>query len=224
MTPGFRIRAAMTRPDQSALSRLAALPVANVSDCMSRLSAGGVGLRPYHDGARMCGPALTVRSRPGDNLMLHKAIDMAEPGDVIVCDAGGDLTNAIMGELMLAHARMRGIGGFVIYGAIRDAEAIAGQSLPVYALGVTHRGPYRDGPGEIGYPISLAGMPISPGDIVLGDADGVLSVPRAEGIIIAERAEAKAAAEARQMEQTLAGTLDRSWVDSKLAASGCEQG
>ena len=114
------------------------------------------------------GPALTVRARPGDNLMLHKAIDMAAPGDVIVCDGGGDLTNALLGEMMLARAIGHGIAGVVIFGAVRDRQAFLERNLPVYAAGVTHRGPYRDGPGEIGFPISLNGMVIEPGDLIIG--------------------------------------------------------
>ncbi|WP_417722336.1 RraA family protein [Salipiger sp.] len=218
---GFRIRSAFERASPECLTRLAALPVANVSDCMGRMNAGPSGLRPYHRGGAMCGPALTVRSRPGDNLMLHKAIDMAQPGDVIVCDSGGDLTNAIMGELMLAHARQRQVGGFVIHGAIRDVDAIGAQDLPVFAMGVTHRGPYKDGPGEIGFAVSLGGMVIAPGDVVMGDADGVLALPAATASEIAARAEAKRGAEAAQMDRTLAGTLDRSWVDKALKDRGC---
>ncbi|MCA0849779.1 RraA family protein [Salipiger thiooxidans] len=219
--PGFRIRSKWERPVQGVVARFAALPVANVSDVMGRMNSAGPALRPYHDGTPMCGPALTVRSRPGDNLMLHKAIDMAHPGDVIVCDSGGDITNAIMGELMLAHASQRQVGGFVIHGAIRDLDAIRAQSLPVFAIAVTHRGPYKDGPGEIGYPISLNGMTIRPGDIVMGDGDGVLAIATAEAHSVASAAEAKAAAEARQMEQTLANTLDRGWVDRVLQERGC---
>src|SRR5690606_36251902 len=125
----------------------------------------------------LAGPALTVRTRPGDNLMLHKAIDIAEPGDVIVVDAGGDLTNSLMGELMLTYAKRRGVAGFVIYGAIRDADAFPQVNLPVFAAGVTHRGPYKDGPGEINVPIALEGMVVHPGDLVIGDRAGVLAVP-----------------------------------------------
>ena len=117
------------------------LPVANVSDVMSRMSAGGADLRPMHAGGVLAGPALTVKTRPGDNLMIHKAIDMAAPGDIIVVDAGGVLTNAMIGELMLAHATKRGVGGFVIYGAVRDVAVIRDQHVPVYAVGNTHRGP-----------------------------------------------------------------------------------
>lgn len=219
---GFRVKKTWPRVDRQAASAFGEIAVANVSDCMWRMDAGGSRLRPLHRGGRLAGPALTVRSRPGDNLMLHKALDLAEPGDVIVCDAGGDTTNALFGELMLAHALKRRIGGLVIYGAVRDAEAIAAQDMPVYAVGVTHRGPYKDGPGEVGFPISIEGMVIHPGDLILGDADGVLCVPRAQVGAVAERARAKKAAEDKQMATTHAGLLDRSWVDRSLEQRGCE--
>lgn len=219
---GFRVKKTWPRIDRQVASAFGDLPVANVSDCMWRMDAGGSRLRPLHRGGRLAGPALTVRSRPGDNLMLHKALDLAEPGDVIVCEAGGDTTNAVFGELMLAHAIARCVGGLVLYGAVRDIEAIAAQDLPVYAVGVTHRGPYKDGPGEIGFPISIEGMVVHPGDLMLGDADGVLCVPRAEAGAIAARARAKKAAEDQQMATTRQGLLDRSWVDRSLAQRGCE--
>ncbi|MEI0548560.1 RraA family protein, partial [Klebsiella sp. 72742] len=111
----------------------------------------------------LCGAALTVKARPGDNLMLHYAIDSAEPGDVIVVDAGGDLTNALIGEMMVAYAVKRGVAGIVIHGAIRDAGSIKAGDFPLFAAGVSHRGPYKDGPGEINVPIAIDGMVIEPG-------------------------------------------------------------
>src|SRR3546814_19699919 len=134
---------------------------------------------------------------------------MAQPGDVIVCDAGGDVTNSLFGELMLAHAMVRGVAGLVINGAVRDRDAFLERNLPVYAVGVTHRGPYKDGPGEIGFAISLAGMVIQPGDLVLGDFDGVLAVPRASAAQVLERARAKREDEERPMASRLRGEHDR---------------
>jgi regulator of RNase E activity RraA len=153
--------------------------------------------------------------------MLHKAIDMAEPGDVIVCDAGGDVTNALMGELMLAYAVKRGVAGFVLNGAIRDVDAFAETNLPTYAAGVTHRGPYKDGPGEINVPISLDGMVIEPGDVMIGDSDGVLCVPLADAEEVLKKTQAKHTAETKQMQAIAAGTNDRSWVDKALKEKGC---
>ena len=221
MSIGFRI---CTRPQVATpalVEAFARLPVANVSDSMGRLNAAGPRLRPMHAAGGMAGVALTVRSRPGDNLMLHKAIDMAVPGDVIVVDAGGDLTNALMGELMLAYAVRRGVAGFVLNGAIRDLDAFVKTNLPTFAAGVTHRGPYKDGPGEINVPISLDGMVIEPGDIVIGDADGVLAVPFDHAEQILQKTQAKQAAETRQMQAIAEGTNDRRWVDATLRERGC---
>ncbi|MGH8813341.1 MAG: RraA family protein, partial [Advenella sp.] len=129
-----------TRAVSAALVKsFAAIPVANISDVMQRLTAGGPSLRPMHAGGVLAGPAFTVKSRPGDNLFVHKAIDMAAPGDVIVVDAGGDTTNAIIGELMVRTASRKGIAGIVINGAIRDLDTISQGAFPVYAAGVTHR-------------------------------------------------------------------------------------
>jgi RraA family protein len=221
MPIGFRI---LNRPQvasKALVDAFAKLPVANVSDSMHRVTAAGPRMRPMHASGSMAGVALTVRSRPGDNLMLHKAIDMAGPGDVIVMDAGGDVTNALFGEMMLAHAIKRGIEGLVLNGAIRDADAIRETNHPVYAAGVTHRGPYKDGPGEINVAISLDGMVIEPGDIIIGDGDGVMCVPLADAEEVLKKAQAKHDAEARQMEAIAEGKNDRSWVDAALKEKGC---
>jgi regulator of RNase E activity RraA len=222
MVAGFRIAARARAVSAELIAGFRAIPVANVSDVMSRMAAGGAALRPMHAGGVLTGPALTVKTRPGDNLMVHKAIDMAVPGDVIVVDAGGDLTNAIIGELMLAHAIKRGVGGFVIHGAIRDAAAIRAGKLPVYASGVSHRGPYKDGPGEINLPIALNGMVIAAGDLILGDDDGVFTVPFDDCAAVLAAATAKQAAETEQMATIRAGTVDRNWVNVSLRRLGCE--
>ncbi|MGH6762531.1 MAG: RraA family protein [Phyllobacterium sp.] len=221
MTAGFRIRTHWDRLDRSIVDDFARLPVSVVSDVMSRLVAGGAALRPMHRGGVLAGSALTVKTRPGDNLMLHKAIEMAEPGDVIVVDAGGDVTNSLMGELMLTHAIKREVAGFVLNGAIRDAAAFLERDLPVYALGVTHRGPYREGPGEIGLPINIGGMTVESGDLILGDLDGVVSVRRADLEAVLAGARKKHTAEQLQMRQTEDATVDKSWIDKALAQKGC---
>ncbi len=222
MSSGFRIlsRARAVGPDVVAHFR--ELPVANVSDSMSRMAAGGPRLRPMHAGGVLAGPALTVKTRPGDNLMVHKAIGLAEPGDVLVVDAGGDLTNAIIGELMIAQMVKRGLGGIVINGAIRDSAAIRAGGYPVFAAGVTHRGPYKDGPGEINVPVAIDGMVIAPGDLVVGDDDGLLCVPHDQVEQVHAAAAAKHAAEGKQMAAIEAGAHDASWVDAALKRLGCE--
>ncbi len=222
MTIGFRILERKKKVALDIAKEFLTLPVANVSDSMWRLTAGGSRLRPMHKSGQMAGPALTVKSRPGDNLMLHKAIDMAEPGDIIVCDAGGDLTNSLMGELMLAHAIKRGVGGFVLDGAVRDVEAFLEVNLPVFAAGVSHRGPYKDGPGEINVSVAIDGMVIEPGDLVIGDWDGVLSIPLDDVESILKKTNEKQAAEAVDMAKIEAGEWDRSWVDKTLKDRGCK--
>lgn len=219
---GFRILKRARKVEERVVVQFRGLPVANVSDSMYRLSAGGARLRPMHRGGPMAGPAFTVRTRPGDNLMVHKALDIAEPGDVLVVDAGGDLTNAIIGEIMSAHARQRGLAGIVINGAIRDADSIRSGAFPVFAAGVTHRGPYKDGPGEINVPVAIDGMVVEPGDLVLGDGDGLLCIPYDATAAVHALASEKQKAEARDIRASANGTLDRKWVDVRLRQLGCE--
>lgn len=219
---GFQICALTRRVDSQIVEAFRALPVANVSDCMSRMTAGGASLRPYHAKGVLAGPAFTVKTRPGDNLMIHKALHMAKPGDVIVVDAGGDVTNALIGELMVATAVKNGIAGFVMNGAIRDVDAIGAGTFPVYAAGVTHRGPYKDGPGSINVPISLNGMVINPGDLILGDADGLLCVPIDEAQALLEATRRKQDAEKVTIREIEEGTLDTKWIDATLTRLGVE--
>jgi len=173
-----------------------------------------------HNGAKLCGPAFTVRTAPGDNLLVHKAIDTAEPGDVIVVDGGGFNDHALIGELMSARAEQRGVAGMVICGAIRDSAELKAGSFPVFASGVTHRGPYKNGPGEINVPITVGGIPVNPGDIIVGDADGLVAVPQEHAQEILASAKTILAKEEGSMKQIRAGTVDRSWVDKALKEKG----
>jgi RraA family protein len=197
------------------------LPVANISDCMARMSAAGPRLRPMHRGGPLAGPALTVKTRPGDNLMIHKALTMAQPGDVIVVDAGGDLTNALFGEIMVATAVKLGLAGIVLNGAVRDSEEIGQGDFPLYAAGVSHRGPYKDGPGEVNVPIAIDGMVIHPGDLIVGDADGLLCVPREQAEAILAATHEKMEAEKKMLADIAAGRLDTRWIDVTLKRIGC---
>lgn len=220
---GFSVQPIRRRVGGDVIQRFRSIPVATASDCMSRLTAGGPRLRPFHHQTSLCGPAFTVKTRPGDNLMVHKALDVARPGDVVVVDAGGDLTNAIVGEIMITYARLRGLGGIVINGSIRDSAAISKQSFPVYAAGVTHRGPMRSGPGEIGRAIAIDGMVIEPGDLIIGDADGLLAIPFDQVADVCAAAIAKRDAESKILSDlTSGGSMDRSWVDTTLKQLGCE--
>jgi len=217
---GLQVRKRRHQVSKDVIDAFRSIPVANISDCMARIVAGGAQLRPYHSGKVLAGPAVTVKVRPGDNLLIHKALHMAEPGDVIVVDGGGELTNALIGELMVATAAQRKLAGFVINGAIRDSATIAQGDFPVFAAGVTHRGPYKDGPGEINVPIAIQGMVIHPGDLVIGDADGVLGIPREHAQDILRAAQMKADSEEVTLKEISGGTLDTSWIDDALANLG----
>jgi RraA family protein len=219
---GLQILKRQRQVDPRVVDKFRAIPVANISDCMSRMTAGGPRLRPMHASGRLAGPALTVKTRPGDNLMIHKAIDMAQAGDVIVVDGGGDLTNSLIGEIMVSYAHKRSIAGFVINGAIRDLDFIQSGTLPVYAAGVTHRGPYKDGPGEINVPIAIDGMVIHPGDLILGDADGVLCVPYDDVEAVHAAATSKVAAEVKTLAGIAEGRHDTAWIEAALKRIGCE--
>jgi len=148
-----------------------------ISDNLERLP-GVVGLRPYHrQSGVMVGTAFTVQTRPGDNLAIHEALEHVRPGDVLVVDGAADLSRALIGEIIVQIAIWKKLSGLVIEGAIRDSGSIARSDLPCFARGVTHKGPYKDGPGEINVPICVGGMVIQPGDIVVGDEDGVVAFP-----------------------------------------------
>ena len=219
---GFQICKRTRKVDADIVAKFRELPVANISDSMSRMTGAGALLRPVHRGGVLAGPAFTVKTRPGDNLMVHKAIDMADAGDVIVVDGGGDLTNSLLGELMAAHAERRGIGGIVIYGAIRDYDTLRAGTFPVYAAGVTHRGPYKDGPGEINVPIAIGGMVIEPGDLIVGDGDGIICVPYDATADVLTSAEGKHQAELKQLVAIREGSNERAWVDATLCKLGCK--
>lgn len=160
-------------------------PTSIISDNLARLP-GAVGLKPYHRSGRLIGAALTVRTRPGDNLAIHRALELVGPGDVIVVDGGGDETRALVGEIMKNIAQWRRAEGYVIDGAIRDVAAFAADDFPCFARAVIHRGPYKNGPGEINVPVTIGGSVISPGDIVVGDEDGVVSFPAAGAAALLE--------------------------------------
>lgn len=220
MSASLRILDLPSRPDPKLVEELGRMVTPHLSDSMERLYAGGSTLRPMHKEGKLAGPAFTVRTAPGDNLLVHKALDMARAGDVIVVDAGGLTGNAIIGELMATHAKQRGIAGIVIWGAIRDSAEIGAATFPVYAVGVTHRGPYKNGPGEINVPVVIGEMAVRPGDIMVGDADGVIAIPQADAERVLASAKAILAKETEAMKSFLAGTADRRWVDRSLREKG----
>jgi RraA family protein len=194
----------------------------NISDNMNRINGACAEIRPMHGREKLLGSAFTVRTRPGDNLIVHKALDMLEPGDALVVDAGGDTTNAIFGEIMTRIAIKNGATGIVVDGAIRDAATFSEMGFPCFARGATHRGPYKDGPGEINVPITVGGAIVRPGDVVFGDADGVVIVPLEEAEELAEKVSKIVEKEAVMMHEIEEDTLDRSWIDRTLKERGCQ--
>lgn len=219
--PGYRIvdRTASVSPET--IQAFRNVPVAVAGDCMGR-SIGAMGLHAYHGDSKtvLCGPAITVRIRPGDNLMIHKAMMMAMPGDVIVIDGGGDLTQALVGGLMRTTAMTRQLAGFVIDGAIRDLVEWAEGGISIFARGHTHRGPSKEGPGEINVPIACAGLAVMPGDLILGDADGVIAIPAAELAALLPRIHAHLEREAGIRATNAAGTADPERFNAVLRAKG----
>ena len=160
------------RPERELTEAFRGLPSSNIGDNMGRLYNISSSLRALN-GLSLCGPAFTVKVPQGDNLMFHKALDLALPGDIIVVDGEGDMEHALAGELMIRHAMRRKLGGFVINGCMRDLDAIESLPFPVYAKGITPQGPYKNGPGEINVPVCCGGRVICPGDILVGDRDGI---------------------------------------------------
>jgi regulator of RNase E activity RraA len=201
--------------DARILAALREIPVAALSDNMHR-NIGTTGLQPYHRpvAQTMAGTAVTARSRGGDNLSYLRALEFCRPGDVLVVDAGGDLNNAVVGGILSFYAAHIGVVGVVIDGAIRDVAEIRSREFPVYARGVTHRGPYKDGPGEINVPVSVGGMVVNPGDIVVGDQDGLMAFARDEAALLIEKARAHLATEAETIRAMKEGRWDRSFIDA----------
>ena len=213
---GLRINMDYERVDAKLVARAREIPVAVVGDVANRLQAFAAGYVQYGRIKKFAGPALTVRVRPGDNLFLHKALDLASAGDVIVVDAGGAMNTAILGAMMSNYAKTRGIEALVVDGAIRDVEELAALDLAVVARGATPNGPFKSGPGEIGYGVACGGLSISPGDLLIGDQDGVLVVPREQAAGILALAEKKFKLEQAWEVEIAEGRWDRAWVDEAL--------
>lgn len=216
---GFRIFPYMNRPSKVLIDSFAGIPVANIADNMNRMSCMNAKIRPINN-VPLLGPAFTVKSRPGDNLLLNKALELAQPGDIVVVDVQGDLTNAVMGELMTLWAMQKGIGGFIIDGAIRDIGALKKFNIPIYAAGVTPAGPYKDGPGEINVPVSCGGIVVHPGDILIGDEDGIVVINPQDAKELLEKSKEKLSSEHRIMKEIADMAWDRSWIEQALNERG----
>ena len=208
------------RVSADVVAQAAGYQAAILSDVAGRRGTMHARVAPVHESMKLAGPAFTVEVRPGDNLMIHKALMMVQPGDVLVIDGGGDLTQALMGGLMRTTCLVKQLGGLVIDGAVRDRLEWAEGGLPVFARGHTHRGPSKEGPGEINVPIACAGLAVLPGDLVLGDADGLIAIPAAEAATVLERAQLHLEKEARIRASNLANNADPERFNALLRAKG----
>jgi regulator of RNase E activity RraA len=171
-------------------------------------------------GLPLCGVAVTVSCRPGDNLMVHKALQQAEAGDIVVVSTGRNVTNAVFGELMCRTAAAKRLGGIVVDGAIRDVEGITQLEFPAFSRGVSPGACDKDGPGEVNVPISCGGAVVMPGDVIVGDADGVVVVPRASAADVLEAVAAVLERERERTAEIQAGRLVRGDVDDLLRKKG----
>ncbi|XBS71751.1 RraA family protein [Acerihabitans sp. KWT182] len=219
---GFFIAARQNTIAAKTVEAFKHVPAAVAGDCMGR-NTGTIGLHRYHDDVNIaiCGPAITVKVRPGDNLMIHKALEMAEPGDVIVIDGGGDLTQALIGGLIRTTAMTKKIAGFVVDGAIRDVAEWADGKIPVFAKGHTHRGPDKAGPGMVNVAVTCLGMVVNPGDLVIADSDGAVAIAASQAEEVLSRALAHLEKEAKIRKNNENGTTDPERFNSILRQSGC---
>ena len=220
--PGFRVGYEIERPDPETVAGLSEFDTPDVSDLMNRLYTMVPAIRNFTDeGLRILGPACTVKVYPGDYLMVHKSLDIVQPGDVIVIDAGSSMLNGVLGDLISTKARHRGVAGFVVDGLIRDLPEIrALRDFPVFARGVSPIGPLHRGPGEINFPICAGGIVVHPGDIIVGDANGVVVVPQGVAEELLGRLRDRAEREADYREAVQRGEFSNEWVDNLLEQSG----
>lgn len=220
--PGFRVRMNFTRPDGQLIRGLGSFPTPDISDQLNRLYAVNPAVRLLSNaGHRVCGPACTVKVFPGDNLMVHKSLDVLEPGDVVVVDAGGGEQNAVLGDLISMKAKHRGAQGFVVDGFVRDLPSIQELDLPVFARGTTPIGPLHRGPGEINFAVCCGGVVVNAGDIIIGDAMGVVVVPQEIGAELLHRLREHEAAQAAYLDGVRRGVFSNTWVDQILTDLEC---
>ena len=216
---GFRVLPSPSRLSDDLVNRFRGLASANLADAMGRFNFMDPGIQS-RSGLAVCGLAVTVNCRPADNLMVHKALQVAEPGDVVVVSTCGNLTSAVFGELMCHTATAKHLGGIVVDGAIRDVEGITRLGLPAFSRTVCVGGCDKDGPGEINVPIACGGTVVSPGDIVVGDRDGVVVVPRSHAKEVLDLVGRLMERERARVAEIEAGGLFRPEIDASLRKQG----
>ncbi len=200
MSIGFRAFTEFERPNSEIVKELGKIPSSNIGDCVRRMYCMFGGIRPFNKKS-LCGVAFTVKVPSGDNLVAQMALDYAKEGDIIVIDGAGYSDRALVGGMMLTYAESRKLGGFIVNGAVRDVDDIKVSSLPVFALSATPLGPYREGPGEMNVPVVCGGQVVMPGDIVVGDSDGVVVIPRRDAEKVLELARENLAHEKEEMNE-----------------------
>ena len=218
----YAINYKIERPTQEVMLQYADLAVADICDALGRNAALPAALKPFNT-ARMVGTAYTVNLPASENLLLYYAVDNAQPGDVLVVACAGYTERAVAGEIVTALAKARGLAGFVIDGAVRDAEALRQTDFPVYARAVSPNGPYKDACGEINVPVSMGNVVIQPGDLIVADADGIVAIRRQEATSVAEQARKITQAgleKLRSIEKK--GSVDMAWLYDKLSKSCCD--
>lgn len=208
------------RVDAKLVERAKAYPAAILCDVAGRRGTMHSRIQALNPNMKICGPAFTVEVRPGDNLMFHVALAVAKPGDVIVVDGKADATCALFGDLMVTQAQAAKLGGFVVDAASRDTAEIAQRPFPIFAAGTNPCGPTKGLPGKLGQPVSVGGVSVSPGDLVVGDVDGVVVIPKAEVESVLAAAEKKVALEEQRVKEIEAGILISPWLDDALKQAG----
>ena len=220
--PGFRIRTELNRLDPGLIQKFGEFPTPDISDLLNRLYAVDPSIAcltgRHH---RLCGPACTVKVFPGDNLMVHKALDVAKPGDIVVVDAHGSSMNAVLGDLISTKAKHRGISGFIVDGFVRDLPDLIELDFPVFARGATPIGPLHRGPGEINFPICCGGVVVNPGDLVVADGAGVVVIRQEIASELLDRLQAQRANMAAYLAGVKRGQFSNDWVDRILEDAGC---
>jgi 4-hydroxy-4-methyl-2-oxoglutarate aldolase len=222
MKLGFRILPSPTPVHDSVVARFRGLASSNLADAMGRFNFMDPGIRS-RSGFPLCGRAVTVLARPADNLMVHKALQIAEPGEVVVVATCGSEGTAVFGELMCHTAAAKQLGGIIVDGAIRDVDGIAKLGFPAFSRSVSPGGCDKDGPGEINVPIACGNVVVMPGDIVVGDEDGVAVVPRAHAEEVLASVEGLMAREKKRVAEIQSGALYKSEIDDALRKHGVIQ-
>jgi len=216
---GFRVLAAPPSLDASLVERFRGLASSNLADAMGRFNFMDSGMRS-RSGLPLCGLAVTALCRPADNLMVHKALQVAEPGEIVVVSTCGNTTSAVFGEMMCHTAAAKKLGGIVVDGAIRDVDGIARLGMPAYSRSVCPGGCDKDGPGEINVPIACGNTVVMPGDIIVGDDDGIAVVPRDSAEDVLRLVEELMAREKKRIAEIQSGVWYKSEIDDALRKKG----